>query len=79
MMIKVGDRVRVQEIPPEIQEMSAATQEIFALCLGKTFPVRDFDQFGHLELWVGHIHDEKVEPFMEQIWIEAKFVEVIHD
>ncbi len=78
-MIKVGDCIRIKQIPPGVAEMPAEIQEIFALCLGQTFPVRDFDQMGHLELWVGHMRDVKVEPFVESIWIETEFVDVVND
>ena len=85
---KIGDRVRVIEIPedtkdPKVDLKSAEaremrTAELFRFCLGCEFTVRGFGQYGHVELEVGD--DSSVRKKFGRfntIWIEPEFLEPI--
>lgn len=76
-MYTIGDQIRIKTIPPDVSKMPQETREIFDLCLGNTFEIQGFDQYGHLELWVGHMRHAATEPFVESIWIEPAFVELV--
>jgi hypothetical protein len=66
---KVGDRVRVVEIPPGLTgSADVDTPSVFKRALGKTFRIEGFDAYGHLELMVTK---------RDTIWIELEFVERI--
>ena len=85
---KIGNRVRVIEIPedtkdpmadlnsPEAREMRTA--ELFRFCLGRVFTVYGFDRYGHVELEVGKnmAVREKFGKF-HTIWIEPEFVKKV--
>jgi len=72
--MKIGDRVRILTIPPDLPEGEIQTKSLFEMCLGKIFPIVGFQ--GHLlELEVGEV--KGVAPVMESIWIEPEHVELI--
>ena len=49
----VGDRVRLREIPPWVQELAIQDiQKIYQYALGRTFQVARIDDTGKLELWI---------------------------
>jgi len=77
---QIGDKVRVVQVPPYLYgggPISQETAEFFERCLGKVFPVEDFDEHGQLELWA----TEKGNPRKRfgrnahTIWIEPECVE----
>ena len=72
---KIGDFITIVKIPPGLKNDSEMkTKMVFELCLGKTYAIRGFDQFGHLEIDVGKDVDEIVGGYMNTIWIEPEFV-----
>jgi hypothetical protein len=84
-MIQVGDRVRILMVPPQVEATpdetdDLHTKELFRHCVGRTFPVQDIDEYGHLELWVYGWGDTPPD-IPHFIWIEPEYVEVVaaHD
>jgi hypothetical protein len=65
--MNIGDRVVVVSIPAELPS-GMGTQELFEKCLGRTFPIVGFNDYGLAELEVGHVVGEP--PYMHSIWIE---------
>jgi hypothetical protein len=72
--MKIGDRVRVLTVPPDLQEGELNTQSLFKLCVGHTFPIVGL-QGDLLELEVGEVLGK--EPCMDSIWIEPEHVEIV--
>ncbi len=67
--------VTIIQIPPDLRDdQEFKTKTVFELCLGKTFAIQGFDQYGHLELAVGKAVDGLVGGYMNTIWIEPEFV-----
>ena len=72
--LKIGDEVRVVKVPPRLQEGEMGTKTLFDLCLDRIFPIVGF-QGDWIELEVGRVVGQK--PFIETIWIEPQFVELV--
>jgi len=72
--MKIGDRVRVLTVPPDLREGELSTQSLFKLCVGRTFSIVGF-QGNLLELEVGEVLSK--EPCMDSIWIEPEHVEIV--
>jgi len=70
--LKVGDRVRVTQIPPILPEDD--TRSLFGLCLGRVFPIVGF-KWNLLELEVGEVLGKPA--YADSIWIEPEFVEIV--
>jgi hypothetical protein len=74
MPLKVGDRVRLIQVPPALPQGEMNTRSLFEVCVGRTFPIVGFN--GDLmELEVGEVLDK--DPCMDSIWIEPQFVELV--
>ena len=85
---KVGDRVRVIDIPEDTKDPNAdlvspealemRTAELFRFCLGRTFTVYGFERYGHVELRVGQNRDvRKRFGWSHTIWIEPEFLKLV--
>ena len=62
-------------IPPLLpQDDRLNTQSLFELCVGRVFPIVGFNG-ALLELEVGEVLEKN--PYMDSIWIEPEFVEVV--
>jgi hypothetical protein len=71
--MKIGDRVRVITVPPDLPEGEIETKSLFESCIGRILPIVGFQ--GHLlELEVGDILGK--DPYMDSIWIEPEHVEI---
>jgi len=58
---KIGDLVTIIQVPPDLRDdPELKTKTVFETCLGKTYPIQGFDQYGHLELAVGKDIDNLV-------------------
>jgi hypothetical protein len=44
--MKIGDKVRIVTIPPDLPEGEIHTRSLFEMCIGKIFPIVGFQ--GHL-------------------------------
>jgi hypothetical protein len=74
--LKVGDKVRVIQVPPvPPKDGRLNTESLFELCVGRVFPIVGFNDAGWLELEVGEVLDK--DPCMDSIWIEPEFVEIV--
>ncbi len=72
--MKVGDRIRIIGVPPDLPDDDLGTKRLFGLCLGRVFPIAGFN--GELlELDVGEVLSEP--SYMHTICIEPEFVEAI--
>ncbi len=72
---KIGDLVTVIQVPPDLRDdPELKTKTVFKTCLGKTYAIQGFDQYGHLELAVGKDIDNLVGGYMNTVWIEPEFV-----
>ncbi len=49
-VIRIGDWVRLEAIPPSIAKMPGGTQLMFKRALGKTFKVESFNEYNLAEL-----------------------------
>jgi hypothetical protein len=72
--MKIGDKVRIVTIPPDLPEEDFHTKSLFEMCIGKVFPIAGFQ--GHLlELEVGAVRGLMAS--MDSIWIEPEHVEPV--
>ena len=80
--IRVGDRIRVTGIPPDVRDYEEnpaddeelETKTVFERCLGRTFVIDDFDEV-RVELLVGRVMGR---PRYEQsIWLESQYVQLV--
>jgi hypothetical protein len=72
--MKTGDLVRVTALPANLPD-NAETREVFARCLGKTFPIADVRDDGQAELEVGAVTGVKA--VMHSIWVEPDCIELV--
>ena len=80
--IRVGDRVRIVAVPPDVEALPDEADEmdtsgVFRACLGRVFRMRAVDEHGHLELWVHGRDDDDRHAYLESIWVEPAYVEVV--
>jgi hypothetical protein len=65
----------VIQVPPVLpNDDRLNTESLFALCVGRVFPIVGFNDAGWLELEVGEVLGKL--PCMDSIWIEPEFVEL---
>jgi hypothetical protein len=72
--MKIGDKVRIKSLPSELPEGELKTRSLFELCVGRVFPIVGV-QGNLLELEVGETLGKK--PYMDSIWIEPEYVELV--
>ena len=73
---KVGDRVRVLQVPPSVEEkMPEETRQVFRRCVGQVLRIDGFGRYGHLELKVLDDGSQSPGNCDHTIWIESEFVE----
>lgn len=77
--MKPGDRVRVIGVPelPSDGADLAPMQGIFALSVGRVFPVVSISPLGMIELEVGELVG--MAPYIHSIWLEPAFVEYVDE
>lgn len=75
-VILVGAVVKVIGIP-ELCSMPEETRAAFKAAVGREFRVVGHGRYGHLELELGPDLDTQLGAFMNTIWIEPEFVEVV--
>ena len=74
-MIKTGDTVIFKILPPWVETMPERSRQVFKFCLGRTYRVSEIDSNGLLVLEVGKDIDHRFGGFMNDIRLEAEFVE----
>jgi hypothetical protein len=72
--IPIAATVQVERLPPDLDTFPEETQAAFRAALGKTFVVRGYGPYGHLELELGRELDALLGGFMNTIWIEGECV-----
>ena len=81
--MKIGDRVRVTGIPSNLSnDTKFRTQEVFQRCFGRIFVISDIQKFEGLDhpmigLDTGGILEK--EPYMETIYVEPEYLELLPD
>jgi hypothetical protein len=70
--IPIGAKVQVERLPPDLDTFPEETQAAFRAALGKTFVLRGYGPYGHLELELGRELDALLGGFMNTIWIEGR-------
>ena len=89
-MIEVGDRVRIERMPPDVEARSdeddeMRTKEVFRQCVGRVFRVRGvgtnsiYEDTGHVELWVHNGDDCDDVAAADTIWVEPEYLEIVTD
>jgi hypothetical protein len=69
---KLGDRIRVigyrpGAYPPGVED-DIGTEALFKSLVGRSYTIRGFDEYGHIELHPKHNH---------VVWIETGLVELV--
>ena len=77
---QIGDSVRVIQVPPYLYSdnpVDKDTAQFFERCLDHVFHVKDFDQYGQLELWVTEEGEQAPDRLAHTIWIEPEYVKPV--
>jgi hypothetical protein len=82
--LKVGDRVRIVDIPADLKDPDCdlkdpgdpklRTGELFQFCMGRMFTIYGFGLYGHAELQVDRSPEVRKMGFSGTIWIEPEFL-----
>ena len=79
--MKIGDLVRIvgvpDGLPPDGDPDGLNTTSLFRSCVGRVFPIVDFNELGYAELEVGEVTGQP--SYMASIWIEPQFLSVVED
>jgi hypothetical protein len=84
-MIKIGDYVRLRQVPPAVATSAdaddeLATKQVFQECVGQIFRVRGIGtnsphgETNHIELWVHEGRDSDSAAY-HTIWVEPEYLE----
>jgi hypothetical protein len=66
-------------IPPQVEQdrdKFPETHALFKKAKGRIFRIRDFDQYGHAELWLLDDGSESKENVKHSIWVEPEHLEM---
>ncbi len=72
---KVGDRVRVMRVPPEVERDGRRfpdTFAIFQIAVGHVFHIRGFSKCGRAEIWLDQDGSEDETGGADTIWVEPR-------
>ena len=73
--LKIGDWVRITQVPPGLKDSPGLeTKRVFEEALGKTFRIKGFGEYGHIELLVSRRRSPNGVWDLDTIWIEPEFV-----
>lgn len=75
-MIKVNDWVVLKSLPPWVEQLPEESQEVFRLCVGRTYQVEYIDKNGLFMLDVREV-DEIVGGFMNSILVEEEYLMLV--
>jgi hypothetical protein len=85
--LKIGDRVRIIDIPAELKDPNydlkdadhreMRTAELFRFCLGREFVIQEIDQHGHADLKVDEDRAVRKKFGLNTICVEPEFLERI--
>ena len=77
---KVGDRVKLLNVPPEVERDRLRFPETFSLfqrALGRVFEIRGFGEHGHAEIWVSLDGSPADTAAADSVWVEPTYLEPI--
>jgi hypothetical protein len=77
MAFRIGQKVKLTELPAWVSDLPLETQRIFQFCLGRVFSISEIDQHGLLVLDVSKEVDFRFGGFMNDIRIEPQFLEEV--
>ena len=78
--LKVGDRIKLVRIPPQVladRERFPETFELLEKAIGREYETRGVDRYGHVEVWLHEDGSEDTTGATHSIWVEAEFVLVV--
>jgi hypothetical protein len=79
MNLKVGDRIRVAQIPLAVlryRKRFPETFELFQRAVGHIYEIRDINEHGHAELWLQDDGAEDSGGGAHSIYIEPEFIHI---
>jgi uncharacterized protein (DUF4213/DUF364 family) len=76
-MIQSGSKVRLAKMPGWVEQLPNESRRIFEFCFGRTYRVVEIDSNGLFVLDVSADTDECFGGFMNEIRLEAEFLEEI--
>ena len=76
-MVRVGDWVRLVTLPEGIESLPEESLAVFRFCLGRTYRVDEIDSQGLCVLDVSEDIDPRFGGFMNDIRVEAEFLEPV--
>jgi hypothetical protein len=74
---KVGDRVKLVRIPPQVERDRSRFPETFALfqlAVGRVFDIHGFGEYGHAELWLHQDGSPADTGAAESVWVEPDYL-----
>ncbi len=77
---KIGDRVKLLSVPPEVERDRSRFPETFALfqlAVGRVFEIRGFGEYGHAELWMHPDGSPADTVTADSVWVEPKYLAAI--
>ncbi len=78
--LKVGDKIKIVRIPPQVlsdRKRFPETFELFEKAVGRVYQIRDFGEYGHLELWLHDDGSEEASGGAHSIWVEPEYAEAV--
>jgi hypothetical protein len=74
---KIGDRVKLLSIPPEVERDRSRFPETFALlqlAVGRVFEIRGFGDNGHAEIWLNPDGSPSDTGAADSVWVEPEYL-----
>ena len=76
-MIQAGSIVRFAKMPEWVAQLPEESQRVFKFCLGRTYRIEEIDPQGFYVLDVHADVDQRFGGFMNDIRLEAEFLEEV--
>jgi hypothetical protein len=76
-MIQPGSKVRFVKMPDWVAELPDESRRVFEFCLGRTYRIDEIDSQGLFVLDVSVDIDHRFYGFMNDIRLEAEFLEEV--
>jgi hypothetical protein len=76
-MIQPGSRVRFVKMPDWAAKLPIESRRVFEFCLGRTYRIKEIDSQGLFVLEVSADIDHRFGGFMNDIRLEAEFLEEV--
>jgi hypothetical protein len=76
-MIQLGSTVRFARMPDWVAQLPGESRRVFEFCLGRTYCIKEIDSRGLFVLDVSVDIDQRLGGFLNDIWLEAEFLEEV--